>query len=117
MLLVKVRTSNMEKKKTYYINVENGEISQLSTYSPWNYKIEASDVEIIQLREYFSQLYESDWESFWRAHVPFIEYHHDKQNDEVDKLNKEIFEMIYQLGDEEAKNHLRSQGLINKISD
>ncbi|MEC2077809.1 hydrolase [Metabacillus fastidiosus] len=106
-----------ENKKTYYVSVANGEISQLSTASPWDYKIEATDLEIIQLREYFEQVSSADWESFWRAHVPFLEYHHDNPNNAVDDTNKKIFEMIYRLGDEDAKNHIRSQGIVDQISE
>lgn len=104
-------------KKTYYISVGNRQISQLSTVSPWDFKIEATDEEILQLREYFDQVYSSDWQSFLRTHIPFEEYHHDRENDAVDDTNMLIYKMIYELGDEEAKEHIRTQGLISKINE
>lgn len=104
-------------KKTYYISVGDGLITELSTVSPWNFKIEATDEEIIQLRHYFDQVYSSDWKGFYRAQLPFIEYHYDSENDEVDNANKRIYEMLYELGDEQTREHIRTQGLMAKIDE
>jgi hypothetical protein len=104
-------------KKTYYITVANGQISQSSTASAWDFKIEATDEEIIQLREYFDQVYSSDWQGFFRAHTPYVQYHYDRENDAVDETNKRIYQMIYELGDEEAKELIRTQGIISKINE
>jgi hypothetical protein len=104
-------------KKPYYITVANGEISQLSTVSPWDFKIEATDDEIIKLRQYFDQVYSSDIKGFYRAHTPYVQYHYDRENDAIDDTNKLIYKMIYELGDEEAKEHIRTQGLISRIEE
>lgn len=100
-------------KKTYYISLGNGEISQISTASPWNFKIEASDEEIVQLREYFDQIYSSDWQGFYRAHTPYIEYHYDPTNDAYDETMHKVYEFIYKFGDQEAKSFIEEQGYLN----
>ncbi|WP_442595633.1 hydrolase [Neobacillus sp. D3-1R] len=102
----------MDNKKTYYIEVATGEISQSATSSTWNYKIEATDEEIIKLREYFDQNYSTEWQNFFRAHVPFVQYHYDRENDAYDKTMKEVYGMLYELGDEEAKKHIESIGIL-----
>ncbi len=101
-----------EGKKTYYISVGTGEISKSNTDSAWNFRIEATDDEIAMLREYFDQNYSTEWENFFRAHVPFLEYHHDKQNDAYDETMVKIYQMIYDLGDQEARNHIESMGIL-----
>ncbi|MDF9296257.1 hydrolase [Geobacillus stearothermophilus] len=101
-----------ERKKTYYVSMATGEISQLKTASPWDFQIEATDEEITQLREYFDQNYSTDWQAFWRAHVPYIQYHYDRENDAYDRTLTKIYEMIYRLGNEEAKEHIRSLGIL-----
>ncbi|WP_078544406.1 hydrolase [Litchfieldia alkalitelluris] len=104
-----------QQKKTYYVSIANGEISQLKTASPWDYKIEANDEEIIELRECFDRNYSSDWQGFFRAHVPYVQYHHDPENDSYDDSMQKVFKMIYQLGDEEAREHIKTSGIISSI--
>lgn len=101
-----------DQKKTYYINIGTGEISQSATSSTWNYKIEANEEEIIVLREYFDQNYSTEWQNFFRAHIPFVEYHYDRENDAYDKTMKEVYRMIYDLGDSDAKTHIESMGIL-----
>ncbi|SFB18343.1 MULTISPECIES: hydrolase [unclassified Bacillus (in: firmicutes)] len=103
-----------EKKKTYYINIGSGEIMQSATSSTWNFKIEANDEEIIQLREYFDQNYSTEWQNFFRAHVPYVQYHYDRENDAYDETLKKVYGMIYDLGDEEAKQHISSIGILSE---
>lgn len=112
---MKELTNLGQPKKTYYITLANGEISQLKSASPWNFKIEATDDEIDQLREYFDQNYSTDWQAFYRAHIPYIEYHHDPQNDAYDETLKNIYKMIYDLGDEETRNHISSEGILKGL--
>ncbi|EZP76563.1 hypothetical protein H839_14839 [Parageobacillus genomosp. 1] len=101
-----------QQKKTYYVSMESGEISQVKTASPWDFQIEATDDEIIQLREYFDQNYSTDLQAFFRAHVPYVQYHYDRENDAYDRTLMKIYQLIYKLGNEEAKAHIRSLGII-----
>ncbi|MEI2355836.1 hydrolase [Mesobacillus zeae] len=99
-------------KKTYYIDIGSGEISQSRSSSAWNYKISASDEEIIRLREKFEQNYSTDWQNFFRAHVPYVQYHYDRENDAQDKTLLEIYKTIHELGDADAKKHIETMGIL-----
>ncbi|SFC59203.1 hypothetical protein SAMN05443252_104496 [Bacillus sp. OV322] len=101
-----------ESKKTYYIELGSGQIFQDRECSTWNYKIEATDNEIIRLRSYFDQSYSADIENFYRAHVPYVQYHYDRGNDTNDMALQKIYEMIHELGDQEAKNHIEAIGIL-----
>jgi hypothetical protein len=103
-----------QEKKTYFINIGTGEISQSSTDSAWNFKIEASDDEIIMLRELFDQNYSTEWQSFFRAHVPYVQYHHDRENDAYDDTMIQAYRIIYNLGDNEARAHISSMGILKE---
>ncbi|KHF28739.1 hypothetical protein LR68_02492 [Anoxybacillus sp. BCO1] len=94
-------------KKTYYVSVARGEISQVKTASPWEFRIEATDEEIIQLREYFDEMYSSDWQSFWRAHVPYVQYHYDRPNDGYDHAIKKVYESFMSLEMKKRDNKLK----------
>lgn len=103
-----------ELKKTYYIDVGSGEISQSATSSTWSYKIQADDEEITQLRELFDQNYSTEWKNFFRAHVPYLEYHYDRENDAYDRTIQQVYGMLHKLGDEEAKHHIESMNILPK---
>ncbi|PEZ08902.1 hydrolase [Bacillus sp. AFS018417] len=102
-------------KKTYYVSVANGEISQVKTANTYSFAIQATNEEIIKLREYFDQAYREDLGAFVRSHVPFVEYHNDSNNDRFDEQLQEAYRMIYELGDQEAKELIAQMGIINGL--
>ncbi|HDX9576879.1 TPA: hydrolase [Bacillus pseudomycoides] len=102
-------------KKTYYISVANGEISQVKTANTYSFTIEATDEEILSLREYFDNAYREDLGTFVRSHVPFVEYHHDSNNDRYDEQLQKAYRMIYELGDNEAKELIAQMGIIDGL--
>ncbi|GIN88190.1 hypothetical protein J6TS2_45760 [Heyndrickxia sporothermodurans] len=105
-----------DSKKTYYIDIGSGEISRSSTDSPWNFTIEATDDEITKLRQIFDANYDVEWAGFLRAHIPIVEYHHDRPNDDYDKHMLEVYRMIYELGDKEAKEHIDKIGILKDFT-
>jgi hypothetical protein len=103
------------EKKTYYISIAEGGISQVKTANTYSFTIQATDDEIVQLREIFDAVYVEDIRSFWRAHVPFMEYHHDRPNDAYDERLKRAYQMIYDLGDHETKELIGQMGIIDGL--
>lgn len=102
------------RKKTYYISVgATGEIMSVPNASPWQFKIEATDDEIRQLRSIYNANYNNSIADFLRAHVPYVEYHNDSTNDRNDSNLNKIYGMIYDLGDEEARNHIETMGVLD----
>ncbi|WP_102345208.1 hydrolase [Bacillus sp. Marseille-P3661] len=101
------------EKKTYYIAVGSREISQFQGGSPYELEIEATDEEVRQLRELFDEIYAADWMSFWRAHVPYVQYHHDKENELIDNDLKKVYQKLHDLGKPETKEHIESMGILD----
>ena len=60
----------MEQKKTYYIEISSGEITQSASDSPWNYEIEATPEEIQTLRSFFDQNEKGDLLNFIQSTYP-----------------------------------------------
>lgn len=100
------------EKTTYYVNISAGEILMDKDVSPWQYQIEAAESEVEELRLLFDGIEENSMDDFLRAQTPFREYHDSPSNDIYDDKMKKIFEKIYQLGNEEAKEHIREIGVI-----
>ncbi|MDG4656435.1 hydrolase [Ectobacillus antri] len=105
----------MMEKQTYYISVGEGSISRSKTANTYSFEIQATDEEIIRLRQLFDSAYVEDIRSFWRSHIPFLEYHHDHANDKYDARLQEAYRMIYELGDGEAKELIAQMGIIDGL--
>ncbi|CAM4159626.1 hydrolase [Bacillus manliponensis] len=103
------------EKKTYYVSIANGEISRVQSANTYSFTIQATDEEIVELRSHFDHAYEEDLGSFVRSHVPFVEYHHDSNNDRYDEQLQEAYKMIYELGDNETKELIAQMGIINGL--
>jgi hypothetical protein len=102
-----------QQRNDYYIQIATGEISRSSTDSPWNFKISATDDEITQLREIFDSNHSVSWQNFYRAHVPYLEYHNDRSNHAYDDNLIQVYQMIHELGDQDAKQHIEGMGILN----
>lgn len=100
------------EKKTYYVNLGAGEISQVKEEIADFYTIQATSEEVALLRALLQKMHESDFTTFIRAHVPILPYHKDQSNDIYDENLVKVFEMMYQLGDENAKDHIVSMGIL-----
>ncbi|MCJ7842681.1 hydrolase [Lederbergia sp. NSJ-179] len=103
-------------RKTYYISIGAGEIFSTPNVSPWQFKIEATEQEIEKLRHIFNGNYNNSLVDFARAHVPFVEYHNDSTNDRHDENLIHVYQMIYELGDQEAKDHIDSIGILENFT-
>lgn len=71
--------------------------------SPWEYEIEGKPEVITILDELFNQKQEWEWKNFLRAHLPYIPYHLDPENDEVDLRLKKLYAVIHEYGTDDAK--------------
>ncbi|HHW36546.1 MAG TPA: hydrolase [Bacillales bacterium] len=103
------------EKQTYYISVGTRGISPIKTGSPFELEIEATDEEIRALRGTFNEIYTADVSGFIRAHIPFLGYHSDPENDTVDMELMNVYQMLYDLGKTETKQHIESMGILTNL--
>lgn len=99
--------------KSYYINIENGEIQQ-TKQGEWHFEIFAPEEEAAKLSNYMRQNYNAELKTYVRAHVPYLEPSKKSQNEEYDRTIENIYAMIYKYGDEEAKRHVEKMGIITE---
>ncbi|MEC5424888.1 hydrolase [Virgibacillus sp. C22-A2] len=101
----------MERKK-FYVSIASGEISQIEYSNNDEFIIHATEDEVVLLREKMNEMHEASMGAFWRAHIPIMPYHNDKANDKYDAGITEAYQMLYELGDEQAKDHIKSMGIL-----
>lgn len=102
-------------KEKYYVSVASREISQIKYGNNAEFTVYATDEEIRLLRAKLDNMYEADRGTYWRAHIPIMSYHQDQANDAYDAYMSEAYQMIYDLGDEEAKTHIMSMNVLNDV--
>lgn len=101
----------MERKK-YYVNIGEGEISQMKFHNNAEYTIYATSDEVRLLRAKFDNMHNASVDSYWRSHVPIVPYHNDSANDKYDENLINVFQMLYDLGDDTAKKHIDEIGIL-----
>ncbi|MBD7938197.1 MULTISPECIES: hydrolase [Cytobacillus] len=100
-------------REAYFINLENGTILDTMDGHDWQFRVYATGAEIAELNRFLDENYHAELKTFARAQVPFLEYHKKSPNPEYDQILMRLYEMIYQLGDQEAKNHIEEMNIID----
>ncbi|WP_035446084.1 hypothetical protein [Bacillus sp. UNC41MFS5] len=103
-----------ELKHSYYINIQSHEIFSEPDGSEWDFRIEATDKEVAVLERLFDKTEETDWESYIRAHIPYLEYHHQPQNKDYDLRILLIYSLLHYLGDAKTRAHIHEMGILNE---
>ena len=103
-------------KKTYYVNMQAREISQIKFQNNHHYQITATKDEVDELRRLFNKVYDADRDAYWRSHIPFVPYHHDMANDQYDEAFTEALQLIYNLGDEQTRAYIDTTGVLTNRS-
>lgn len=100
------------EKKTYYVNLGSGEISQIPYENNQKYTIQATADDIKLLRIAFDRMDQANRGAYARAHIPILAYHNDRPNDDYDRELTEVFQMLYDLGDQQTKDHIKESGVL-----
>jgi hypothetical protein len=101
----------VQDKQTYYVDI-TAQTILTEPVDTQSFVIYATEKEVKVLQAVFEKNHEADLETYVRAHIPFLEYHHDPENDHYDATQKAIYAIIYHLGDLEAKQHIEQMGIL-----
>jgi hypothetical protein len=102
----------MEKKR-YYVSVQAGTILEKQGDASYELEIEATPEELEKLTDIFEEMENFDLASSIQiATAVTIAYHHDESNDGYDYYLKEVYSLIYQLGTEQTKQHIRTMNIL-----
>ena len=104
----------MDEKHSYCINIQSHEIFTEPNGAEWDFRIYATESQIAVLERLFDKTDETDWESYIRAHIPFLEYHHQPQNKEYDLRILLIYSLLHYLGDVKTRAHIHEMGILNE---
>ncbi|MGE7877800.1 hydrolase [Peribacillus muralis] len=101
-----------QKKQTYHVDLVSGDVLGQKLEENPSFTIHATDEELVELKQCLEEHHTNDLESYARSHVPYLLYHHDRANDKYDAAMKKLYAIIYQLGDENAREHIEEIGIL-----
>lgn len=88
---------------TIYVSVANQSYSYLPLGLPCEFKLQLEEQKALLFEKLFLQLNSLEFDNIVRAHLPYIPYHLDESNDEIDNRMKKIYALIHEFGDERTK--------------
>ncbi|MFF5994167.1 transposase [Lysinibacillus sp. KU-BSD001] len=90
------------EKQTYYVSIVHLTCTT-DPAGPYNFKIELEPYKARVFQKLFQQIHQLEGSNMFRAHLPFIPYHMDELNHDIDSRYKKIYALIHEFGDQEAK--------------
>ena len=101
------------EKKTFYIEVGSGEITEPEETGQFEFEIQANDEEINQLQALFEESAEAQEGTAKGASSAHPINHNFRDNDASDYWLREIYRKLYDLGTPETKKHIESMNMLH----
>lgn len=101
------------EKKPYYISMQSRTIMENKGDAAYELEINATPEDIEKLSTIFEEMGNFDQGSFIKAHALAYPYHLDPENDGYDYYLREAYDLLYELGTSQTKQHMEKAGLLN----
>lgn len=89
-----------------YVSISDQRIYTHSTDSHWEYEIEIERPYIPIFKSLFDQMQLLEVDNFFRAHLPYIPYHYDKENDALDNRLYKVYALIHEFADRDTQKFI-----------
>ncbi len=91
------------EKHMYYISVPHLTCTAYPGMRPYDFKMELEPHKARVFQKLFASIYQLETSNMVRAHLPFIPYHMDELNHDIDHRYKQIYALIHEYGDDQTK--------------
>ncbi|WP_301107625.1 transposase [Sporosarcina sp.] len=95
-----------DQKYTMYVSMSHKQVLLDPYSSPWEYKVEVTKEAYPVFERLFAQMERLEFRNFLRSHLPYIQYHYDKDNHDIDKRMMKVYALIHEYTDEESKRFI-----------
>lgn len=97
----------MERMKLY-VSVVNQQVYPHPHDSPWEYEVQITPEAAPIFKRLFNQMDRLEFRNFLRSHLPYVPYHYDKDNYDIDRRTMKVYALIHEFTDEESKRFIES---------
>lgn len=89
-----------------YVSVTDQRVFHYPNDSPWEFEIQVDREMVPVFRRLFAQMNDLEFRNFLRAHLPYIPYHYDQNNHEIDLRTQKVYAIIHEFSDEPTKRFI-----------
>ena len=89
-----------------YVSVAHQQVYHRPHDSPWEYEVEVPNAYVPIFHRLFEQMYDLEIRNFYRAHLPYIPYHYDKDNHDIDLRTMKVYALIHEFTNDESKRFI-----------
>lgn len=97
----------MEKVKLY-VSVVNQQVYSHPHDSPWEYEIAVTKEAAVIFKRLFNQMDRLEFRNFLRSHLPYVPYHYDRDNHDIDLRTMKVYALIHEFTDNESKKFIEN---------
>ncbi|WP_449444927.1 transposase [Ureibacillus acetophenoni] len=96
-----------------YVSVANNSYSYVPLGEPCEFKLKMPSEKARVFEHLFQQINSIEFHNAVRAHIPYLQYHMDESNHEIDYRIMKIYALIHEFGDEETKKFVEQLPYFN----
>ncbi|MBB4826095.1 hypothetical protein HNO89_003332 [Sporosarcina luteola] len=98
-----------------YVSVANQQVMTDKHASPWEYELTISKEYIPIFEHLFEQMNQLEFRNFLRSHLPYVPYHYDSDNHEIDIRTMKLYALIHEFTDTETRKFIEKLPYFRSI--
>lgn len=95
-------------KQKLYISITDQRVYHYPDDSPWEYEIAIEPQFVPIFQRLFEQMNTLEFRNFLRSHLPYVPYHYDKDNHDIDVRTKKVYAIIHEFSDKPTKRFIEN---------
>ncbi|MDS9472959.1 transposase [Sporosarcina pasteurii] len=93
-------------KRKLYISVTDQRVYHYPDDAPWEFEIAVEPEFVPIFRRLFEQVNRLERRNFLRSHLPYVPYHYDSDNHDIDLRTKKVYAIIHEFSDKPTKRFI-----------
>lgn len=89
-----------------YVSIVHQQVYHHPDDSPWEYEVHVTEEYVPVFHRLFHQMDRLEIRNFLRAHLPYIPYHYDQDNRDIDLRTMKVYALIHEFTDDKSKQFI-----------
>lgn len=89
-----------------YVSVVHQHVLTDKHASPWEYEVVVPRHVVPIFQHLFDQVERLEFRNFLRSHLPYVPYHYDQDNHDIDRRMMKVYALIHEYTDADAQQFI-----------